>query len=146
MVWDQNSAIVLMLSNFIENSTLKCHQYWPDESKGFPSQEKYGEFTVTLQAIEDKTTYIYRNISIKRGNQARSIEHYQYVAWPDHGVPATSWDLVDFRNVVRKAINDSVDDVGPIITHCSAGNGMIHVSPIFSFFIQVLGEVGHTLP
>ena len=110
-----------MLSNFIENSTLKCHQYWPDESKSLPCQEKYGEFTVTLQAIEDKSTYIYRNISIKRGNQARSIEHYQFVAWPDHGVPATSWELVDFRNIVRKAINDSVDEVGPIITHCSAG-------------------------
>lgn len=44
----------------------------------------------------------------------------RYTAWPDHGVPATTEELLKFRHTVRESFESSS---GPIITHCSAGVG-----------------------
>ena len=53
-------------------------------------------------------------------SHTRVISHYQYVTWPDHGVPETASPLLSLISVVM--ISWSVDK-GPIIVHCSAGVG-----------------------
>ena len=44
-----------------------------------------------------------------------------YTAWPDHGVPATTIEMLNFRRIVRN-VHKSFNE-GPLLTHCSAGVG-----------------------
>ena len=53
-------------------------------------------------------------------SQSRVISHYQYIAWPDHGVPDSVSPLLSLTSVV---MNSWSQDKGPIIVHCSAGVG-----------------------
>lgn len=45
-----------------------------------------------------------------------------YTAWPDHGVPATTKEMLDFRRAVRIVCN-SFGTASPLLAHCSAGVG-----------------------
>lgn len=44
----------------------------------------------------------------------------QYVAWPDHGVPESSRQFIEFVQEVRQ---HRLGTVEPILVHCSAGIG-----------------------
>lgn len=44
----------------------------------------------------------------------------QYIAWPDHGVPDSPDQFLDFTNTVREERGSSSQ---PVIVHCSAGIG-----------------------
>jgi protein tyrosine phosphatase len=128
MIWENKSEIVLMLTNLVEGSTLKCHQYWPDESNGYPAQSSYGAFTVSVLSKQETPTHGRRKISIRSASQTRAIDHFQYTVWPDHGVPETTIELVEFRQVVRRAANESLSATpGPLVAHCSAGS---FISPL----------------
>ena len=48
------------------------------------------------------------------------IKHYQYITWPDHGVPES---VSPFMTLNRRVMNAWSKDKGPIIVHCSAGVG-----------------------
>lgn len=50
----------------------------------------------------------------------RTVTHFQYTQWPDHGAPNTTKEMLEFRETVRAKTNF---DKGPVITHCSAGVG-----------------------
>ena len=52
--------------------------------------------------------------------ERREVRHFQFTAWPDHGVPDHPTPFLMFLRRV-KALNPS--DAGPIVTHCSAGVG-----------------------
>jgi protein tyrosine phosphatase len=122
MMWENKSEIILMLTNLIESSMLKCHQYWPDESNGFPAQLAYGAFTVSVLSKQETRIYVRRKISIRSGSQTRTVDHFHYTVWPDHGVPETTVELVEFRHAVLRAANESVSpNPGPTVVHCSAG-------------------------
>jgi len=54
------------------------------------------------------------------GGQVKDITQFAYTAWPDHGVPATTRELLYFRKVIRQAIGDQRS---PVLIHCSAGVG-----------------------
>ena len=50
----------------------------------------------------------------------RVVVQLHYTAWPDHGVPDTTADMLDFRAAVRACTRP---EHGPIVVHCSAGVG-----------------------
>ena len=50
----------------------------------------------------------------------REVKQFQYIAWPDHGVPEHPAPFLQFLRRIS-AIN--TPDAGPVITHCSAGVG-----------------------
>jgi protein tyrosine phosphatase len=121
MFWDQRSEIIVMLTNFVENGQLKCHQYWPYEGESYPSQAIYGDFSVSVLSMQEGKGYTRRKMTIKYGSEARTFDHFQYTIWPDNGVPDSTVDLVEFRHTVRRAVNDTSSKAGSIIVHCSAG-------------------------
>ena len=61
-----------------------------------------------------------RAFRVTYGGQTRAITHLQYTAWPDHGVPNTTEELLKFRRTVKDAFSTCP---GPITIHCSAGVG-----------------------
>ena len=46
------------------------------------------------------------------------MTHYQYLGWPDHGVPAECTDFLKLLGILQDYVGTS-----PIIVHCSAGVG-----------------------
>ena len=48
------------------------------------------------------------------------VKHYQYITWPDYGVPES---VSPFMTLNRRVMNAWKKDKGPIIVHCSAGVG-----------------------
>ncbi|CAF0884221.1 unnamed protein product [Didymodactylos carnosus] len=117
MVFETNSACIVMMTKLEERNRLKCDQYWP--SRG---TETYGPIQVTLTDLIELASYSIRtfNIAWIGHPEKREIRHCQFTAWPDHGLPdhATSF-LMFLRRV--KTLNPL--DSGPIIVHCSAGVG-----------------------
>ncbi|CAB1317038.1 unnamed protein product, partial [Coregonus sp. 'balchen'] len=75
---------------------VKCDQYWPVRGT-----ETYG--------------------MIQNGSsEKREIRQFQFMVWPDHGVPAYPTPILAFLRRV-KACNPP--DAGPMVVHCSAGVG-----------------------
>ena len=48
------------------------------------------------------------------------VKHFQYVTWPDYGVPESVSPFMTLRRRVMSLWNK---DKGPVIVHCSAGVG-----------------------
>lgn len=120
MVWECNSRVIIMMAKLVENKKEKVFQYWPDhvgEEIAVPN------IRVILNSEDHYPSYVARTLLLKSGNQVRRIHHLQFIAWPDHGVPEDTTDLIEFRGVAREAMDDAGHDVGPSIVHCSAGVG-----------------------
>ncbi|CAF1226377.1 unnamed protein product [Adineta ricciae] len=117
MIWETNSACIVMMTKLEERNRLKCDQYWP--SRG---TEVYGSIQVTLTDFIELSSYSIRTFTIAwTGHpEKREVRHCQFTAWPDHGIleHATSF-LMFVRRV--KVLNPV--DAGPIVVHCSAGVG-----------------------
>uniref|UniRef100_A0A8C6VWH1 protein-tyrosine-phosphatase n=1 Tax=Nothobranchius furzeri TaxID=105023 RepID=A0A8C6VWH1_NOTFU len=116
MVWQENSASIVMVTNLVEVGRVKCVRYWPDET------EVYGDIKVTLIETEPLAEYVIRTFTVqKKGHhEIRELRQFHFTSWPDHGVPCYATGLLGFIRQV-KFLNPP--DAGPIAVHCSAGAG-----------------------
>lgn len=119
MIWEQDCRYVIMVTNEVEGGKLKAHRYWPD--KNMPKLE-INQYIVSFSFQEVYPSFVRRvfQLTDQRNNQSRDITQYAFTAWPDHGVPSTTQELLDFRQEVRKEWNPKK---GKLIVHCSAGVG-----------------------
>ncbi|XP_038616594.1 receptor-type tyrosine-protein phosphatase F isoform X9 [Tachyglossus aculeatus] len=117
MVWEQRTATIVMMTRLEEKSRVKCDQYWP--SRG---TETYGLIQITLLDTVELATYTVRTFALfKSGSsEKRELRQFQFMAWPDHGVPEYPTPILAFLRRV-KACNPP--DAGPMVVHCSAGVG-----------------------
>ncbi|XP_015491636.1 receptor-type tyrosine-protein phosphatase F isoform X11 [Parus major] len=117
MVWEQKTATIVMMTRLEEKSRVKCDQYWP--SRGM---ETYGMIQVALVDTVELATYTVRTFALyKNGsNEKTELRQFQFMAWPDHGVPEYPTPILTFLRRV-KACNPT--DAGPMVVHCSAGVG-----------------------
>nr|XP_026695761.1 receptor-type tyrosine-protein phosphatase alpha isoform X2 [Ciona intestinalis] len=144
MVWEQECLVIVMLTNPVESGKKKCAKYWPDQGK----RCTYDGYNVETVTEVDYGSYIVRTIHIEESNNEyasvgsiaqlckniplifllvviqvlRKIQHFHYIAWPDHGVPLITSSLVQMQGIVNAAESDSKTTV-PIVVHCSAGAG-----------------------
>ncbi|XP_051941111.1 receptor-type tyrosine-protein phosphatase S-like isoform X31 [Hippocampus zosterae] len=117
MVWEQHTANIIMMTKLEEKSRVKCDQYWPTRGT-----ETYGLIQVTLLDTVELATYSVRTFALYKSgsSEKREVRHFQFTAWPDHGVPEHPTPFLAFLRRV-KACNPA--DAGPMIVHCSAGVG-----------------------
>ncbi|XP_037116513.1 receptor-type tyrosine-protein phosphatase S-like isoform X16 [Syngnathus acus] len=117
MVWEQRSAIVVMMTKLEERSRVKCDQYWPSRAT-----ETYGLIQVTLLDTVELATYCVRTFALfKNGSsEKREVRQFQFTAWPDHGVPEHPTPFLAF---LRRVKGCNPPDAGPMVVHCSAGVG-----------------------
>ncbi|XP_067092580.1 receptor-type tyrosine-protein phosphatase T [Osmerus mordax] len=116
MIWQENTASIVMVTNLVEVGRVKCVRYWPDET------EIYGDIKVTLIETEPLAEYVIRTFTVqKKGHhEIREIHQFHFSSWPDHGVPCYATGLLGFIRQV-KFLNPP--EAGPIVAHCSAGAG-----------------------
>ena len=85
-----------------------CHQYWP-KVKG--DSETFAKFSVTLTSQENNNDFIIRKMEISSSeNHSRTsvsqngftVTQFQYVKWPQDGVPLVTTPLLEIANLVQK--------------------------------------------
>jgi netrin-G3 ligand len=147
MVWENNCKTIVMLGKERENDRIKVDRYWPEP--GPDGVLIFGPLTVRGLGKEE----VGRGITVRRIelvntslNETRSITHYQYEGWPDHGVPTSAKPIRHLIHLIEKekGTNFFVCDEGsdllsdedtcsdsssseqttsPVVVHCSAGVG-----------------------
>merc|ERR1719204_2598812 len=67
-------------------------------------------------------TYAIRSFSVTKAgcDETREMKHFQFTAWPDHGVPEHATPVLSF---MRRVKSQYQPDAGPVVVHCSAGVG-----------------------
>ncbi|KAG9297359.1 hypothetical protein G9A89_009443 [Geosiphon pyriformis] len=140
MIWEQNTAVVVMLTKEEEKGAKKCSKYWP-LNKDLPIEYPETGIKVTLESeeLDSNTVCIIRTIRLTKtspvtttfirdptmnidnqNSQApsspenRTIKQLQFIGWPDHGVP-DSPDMI--LQLIRKTnelqqLSINRDDLG----------------------------------
>uniref|UniRef100_A0A6I8RG36 Receptor-type tyrosine-protein phosphatase F n=1 Tax=Xenopus tropicalis TaxID=8364 RepID=A0A6I8RG36_XENTR len=88
--------------------------------KGFMTKKKMKQFT--LMDTVELATYTVRTFTLyKNGSsEKRDVRQFQFMAWPDHGVPEYPTPILGF---LRRVKGCNPPDAGPMVVHCSAGVG-----------------------
>ncbi|XP_065335287.1 tyrosine-protein phosphatase non-receptor type 9 [Cloeon dipterum] len=151
MVWEQHVLVVVMTTRVIERGRTKCGQYWPAEQGG---KDTHGEYEVVTESVEQLGDYTRSKIVITnlKTEESRVLCHFQFLAWPDYGVPDTATAMLSFLNTVRNEQSKMVADLGdtwaghsrgpPIIVHCSAGIGRTGTFCTLDICISRLEDAG----
>ncbi|XP_068091954.1 receptor-type tyrosine-protein phosphatase N2 isoform X2 [Hyperolius riggenbachi] len=118
MVWENGCVVIVMLTSLAENGVKQCYHYWPDEGSNL-----YHFYEVNLVSehiwCED---FLVRSFYLKnlQTNETRTVTQFNFLNWNDHGVPASTRSLLDFRRKVNKCYKGRSC---PVIVHCSDGAG-----------------------
>ncbi|XP_016000005.2 tyrosine-protein phosphatase non-receptor type 11 isoform X11 [Rousettus aegyptiacus] len=95
MVLQENTRVIVMTTKEVERGRNKCFRYWP-ELRG---SREYGCVHVCSVAEYQAQGYCVRELHVWRPDQEeppRTVRHYQYFSWPDHGVPAEPAGVLGF--------------------------------------------------
>ncbi|EGD83266.1 hypothetical protein PTSG_13202, partial [Salpingoeca rosetta] len=131
MVAEYNTGVIVMVTNTIEGSRIKCDQYWPDindtvtfePEKGYPNR-----ITVEHVDEQDGFTWSERVFSLRiNDNEPRRVVQYHFTDWPDYGTPESPHGFVQFVRTamaMQQRVTQSVKAKDPpLVVHCSAGVG-----------------------
>ncbi|KAM9640205.1 tyrosine-protein phosphatase non-receptor type 9 isoform 3-T3 [Morphnus guianensis] len=151
MVWEQNVLVIVMTTRLEEGGRRKCGQYWPLE-KDF--QVCFGALTITNLGVENLNHYKKTILEIHSSEtrERRLVSHFQYLSWPDYGVPSSAATLIDFLGAVKQQQRVAVSALGPrfkghpggppIVVHCSAGIGRTGTFCALDICLSQLQDVG----
>jgi len=126
MVWETGARNIVMIARLMEDGRPKCVKYWADRDEKF----KIGKFLLAWNETEVQP--FFKITTMRLGNmesrEIRTIKHFWYDSWPDHGVPETTESVVDLIMSTMTARNEADAEGGPgtkfpLVVHCSAGVG-----------------------
>lgn len=88
MIWAHNVRAVVMCTNLIEAGKNKCAKYWPDAGKTM----SYGAVKVShMETKFFQPDFVINLLRAECGQETRTISHFHYLTWPDHGVPSVGF-------------------------------------------------------
>lgn len=118
MILQQKSQVIVMLTQCNEKRRIKCDHYWPFTTEPV----SYGDIMVEMVSEDEQPDWAFRVFRVSQADDAQHVLHFNFTAWPDHGVPASSAaeSILQFVFMVRQK---AAKTKGPITVHCSAGVG-----------------------
>uniref|UniRef100_A0A672LUK3 protein-tyrosine-phosphatase n=1 Tax=Sinocyclocheilus grahami TaxID=75366 RepID=A0A672LUK3_SINGR len=141
MVWQEESRVIVMTTREVEKGRNKCVPYWPT-TEG--ESKEAGRYVVTLLSEKDAADYKIRVMELTaphRKEPTRTIWHYQYLSWPDHGVPQEPGGVLSFLEQVNIKQHE-LSSTGPMIIHCSAGIGRTGTIVVIDMLIDTIDAKG----
>ncbi|XP_038377354.1 tyrosine-protein phosphatase non-receptor type 11-like isoform X3 [Canis lupus baileyi] len=124
-------------ANYIRN---KCFRYWPE----LHGSQEYGCVRICNLAEYQAQGYCVRELQVWRPDQEeprRTVKHYHYFSWPDHGVPAEPSGVLGFLEEVNRT-QSSMPGAGPIVVHCSAGIGRTGTIIVIDILVDTIRRQG----
>nr|XP_039259572.1 receptor-type tyrosine-protein phosphatase mu-like [Styela clava] len=119
MVVEQNCTIIVMLTKCVEAGKIKCEQYWPNVNESV----QQGSFIVRNEQEIYYGGFVRRILVIQTPHDKNiTVQQYQFLKWPDHGVPVTTSSFFRLQEAVMETYGKTRCDA-PILVHCSAGVG-----------------------
>uniref|UniRef100_A0A3Q0SCA5 protein-tyrosine-phosphatase n=1 Tax=Amphilophus citrinellus TaxID=61819 RepID=A0A3Q0SCA5_AMPCI len=140
MVYQENTHVIVMTTKEMERGRNKCVRYWPD----LHATKDFGKVLVRNMDEQSAQDYILRKLEVTRLDQkepVRYIWHYQYLSWPDHGVPNEPGGVLWFLEEVNRT-QSTIPHTGPIIVHCSAGIGRTGTIIVIDILIDIINRQG----
>lgn len=141
MVVECEVQVIVMACNEQEAGVRKCEKYWRDvtdeiciENTSTTANQPsatFGKYEVTLmESKEICPDFVKRTMrlrwKISEGSDSseeyeeRTVSHFQYTAWPDHGIPKDVKPVLEMIGLIR---DSKTSETSPILIHCSAGVG-----------------------
>ena len=136
LIWEQKVMVIVMTTKTVERHRTKCGQYWPEDvgESLIIGEEK---FLVTATNIENYDDYVVTHMEVKNehSKENRQVIHFQFLSWPDYGVPDSALSMLTFLQRVREKqaeLTSALVESGkwsghelgpPMVIHCSAGIG-----------------------
>lgn len=117
LVIQKGVSLIVMLCKEREDLRTKCETYWPT-SEDNPVEVLDMLITFSKEVEVQEGLFIRTFKLYKEQKEIREIIQIQMTTWPDHQSPTDASAL--------KIIIDHIDKIkllGPIVVHCSAGNG-----------------------
>eukprot|EP00055_Hartaetosiga_balthica_P001006 m.138003 g.138003 ORF g.138003 m.138003 type:complete len:601 (-) comp12910_c0_seq1:117-1919(-) len=149
MIWETNTAAIIMVTGLVEKGRTKCERYWPAEVDNTTTMQ-FGDISVVCQNEAAAKGYHYTLLKVTRGHETRKIGHFWYNTWPDHGVPRDDNNelftdsVLGLMHTVHKFCSKSKNR--PITIHCSAGIGRTGTIIAIDFCRTSLKEAGKADP
>lgn len=133
MIWQQSVLVIAMTTKCYEQRKLKCAQYWPLEpTERMQVGDVYELVNLNVTDLDDYRVSLIELRDLHT-NKKRTISHCQFLSWPDHGVPKSAAQILDFIGLVRANQAERLGQLQPswsghplgppICVHCSAGIG-----------------------
>ncbi|KAJ3305625.1 Tyrosine-protein phosphatase non-receptor type 1 [Kappamyces sp. JEL0829] len=152
MVWEQHSAVIVMLTKEEETGRLKCHRYWPEkvgQTKRYHKVEGsnsvcfkifYAEEILMADGVTTIRELIVKREMLLRDHdeivlpEIRLIRILHFTAWDDHDScdARALLSVIDLSNEINRLASSDmiihraatgVVAIGPMVIHCSAGIG-----------------------
>uniref|UniRef100_A0AAQ5WXE2 protein-tyrosine-phosphatase n=1 Tax=Amphiprion ocellaris TaxID=80972 RepID=A0AAQ5WXE2_AMPOC len=141
MVYQENTHVIVMTTKEMERGRNKCVRYWPD----LHGMKEFGKVLVRNVDERPAQDYILRKLEesecFTNTEPLRYIWHYQYLSWPDHGVPNEPGGVLWFLEEVNRT-QSTIPDTGPIVVHCSAGIGRTGTIIVIDILIDIINRQG----
>ncbi|CAH0758270.1 unnamed protein product [Diatraea saccharalis] len=101
MIWEQNSRLIVMLTEYMENGVEKCYEYLPP-SEISDNKRTFGDFQIILKKREQRDKYAISSIQLINMTTRtwREVTHLWYF-WPAKGVPDDYDSVIDFLSEMR---------------------------------------------
>lgn len=117
MIWQENTKVIVMTTKEVERGKNKCVKYWPDVHPD--DIKEYGRLSVKTLSEKSCPDFMLREFEVtdSKTSEKRTVCHYHFTAWPDHGVPSDPGCVLNFLQEVNVK-QDQVQPTGPIVVHC----------------------------
>ena len=93
-----------------------------------------GEYQIIAEESSENSEgdFVITRLRLTYNGESRSVTHFQFVSWPDYGVPDSALSMLTFLQRVRETQADMTAKMTakwkghalgpPMVVHCSAGN------------------------
>lgn len=135
MIWEQNSRVIIMATDLIENGIDRCAEYLPP-SVVLDNHMTFGNLQVTLKSREVKDKYAVSSLHLKNTatNTWREITHFWY-QWPtdtkSSPVPEKASVvamLLEAQSFLKVTLPDQMDEGGE--AEKETDNGLLKVPTV----------------
>jgi tyrosine-protein phosphatase non-receptor type 11 len=152
MIWQENTRIIVMVTELVEAGKNKCCQYWPKPDAKEMCQDVY-KGRILVQYVDEVNCGDYKirkfliGFEVKSDEQfeakgeKRTVYQYHFTSWPDKSLPKKPDVLVHFTSEVMNR-QAEVKNLGPIVVHCSAGIGRTGTFMVIGVLLDQVKRTG----
>ncbi|CAH2260487.1 tyrosine-protein phosphatase corkscrew [Pararge aegeria] len=146
MIWQEDVRIIIMTTKEIERGKVKCERYWPELNK----TEVIKKYTILNESESSTQDYTLRRFIVTKKdepNAKRTIYHFHFIAWPDHGVPSEPGRVLNILLDVNYRLQQIMTNSDPpsqavVCVHCSAGIGRTGTFIVIDMILDQIRKEG----